>query len=439
MALELGVIADDLTGGMMVASLLEREGVHCPLVTSAAALANISADAGAVVVGQKLRLIPAAEARAAVGEIGKALRDAGARRLFYKYCATFDCTDEGNIGPAAEALLEATGADRTIFAPAFPEYTVTVFQGRLFVGPHLLSESFKQHDPVTPMTNANLVEVLKPQMTEPVGLIPHSVLHRGLDAARDAVDAQVANGTRCFVVDSVDDDDVTRVAELVADWKVTTGGDALPGFLARQWLPEGHPAGDRTTLPAAPGFEAVIAGSCAPPTLKQLEYFETRHPVLRLDLTAIPDEAALLDDIRRWASSHISQGPVAISTSADVAGVRRAQEVLGKAAAAERADRLLGKAAEILHELGVRKLVVAGGETSGQVFNALGLSAVEVGSFDDLSGGYCFSSAPGPLALVLKAGGLGNEQFFEYALSRMRRAETSAQPQTAVSGTGETR
>ncbi|MDE0660467.1 MAG: four-carbon acid sugar kinase family protein [Gammaproteobacteria bacterium] len=421
MALELGVIADDLTGGMMVASLLEREGVRCPLVTSAEALADLDGDCGAVVVGKKLRLIPAADARTEVSAIGSALKAVDAKRIYYKYCATFDCTDEGNIGPAAEALLAVTGGDRVIFAPAFPEYSVTVFQGRLFVGDRLLSESFKQYDPVTPMTNANLMQVLKPQMTEPVGLISHRVLHRGLKAAREYVDAQVASGVRAFVIDSVDDDDVTRVAELVDDWNVTTGGDALPGFLARQWLPADHPPGDRTVLPAAPGHEAVIAGSCAPPTLRQLDHFETRYPVFRIDLAGSDD--GLLDQIRGWAAEHVPQGPVAVCTSADVAGVERAQEALGKDGAAARADSLLGEAAKILYELGVRKLVVAGGETSGQVFGALGIRQVEVGSFDDLSGGYCFSHAPGPLAMVVKAGGLGNATFFEYAFERMRRSE----------------
>ncbi len=421
MALELGVIADDLTGGMMVASLLEREGVRCPLVTSAEALGDLDDESDAVVVGKKLRLIPAADSRREVSEIGSALRAIDTRRIYYKYCATFDCTDEGNIGPAAETLLEVTGADRVIFAPAFPEYNVTVFQGRLFVGGQLLSESFKQYDPVTPMTNANLREVLKPQMTRDVGLISHRVLHGGLKAAREYVDAQVASGTHAFVIDSVDDDDVTRVAELVGDWAVTTGGDALPGFLARQWLPPDHPPGDRTVLPPAPGYEAVIAGSCAPPTLRQIDHFETRHAVFRIDLVRSDD--ALLDEIRDWAAEHLRRGPVAVCTSADVAGVERAQKALGKDAAAARADGLLGEAAKILYELGVRKLVVAGGETSGQVFSALGIRQVEVGSFDDLSGGYCFSRAPGPLALVTKAGGLGSETFFEYALERMRRSE----------------
>ena len=424
MTLELGVIADDLTGGMMVASLLEREGVNCPLVTSAEAVSDLDDSVDAVVVGQKLRLIPAGEAKNAVRNIGTALNGAGTKRLYYKYCATFDCTDQGNIGPAAEALMEVTGTDRVIFAPAFPEYAVTVFQGRLFVGPMLLSESFKKFDPVTPMTNANLMEVLAPQTTREIGLISHRALHAGLEVARDSVEQQVAEGKAFFVIDSVDDDDVTRVAELVNDWPVTTGGDALPGFLARQWLPTGHPRVDKTLLPASPGFEAVIAGSCALNTRAQLDHFEETRPVFRIDLLSAAQNAGLVNEIREWAQSHIEGGPIAVASSADPDGVKRAQDELGVAGAASLADQLLGEVATILFGLGVRKFVVAGGETSGQVFNSLSIRKVEVGSFDDLSGGYCHSRDPGPTSFVLKAGRLGDPKFFHYAIERMRRAET---------------
>ena len=62
--IELGILADDLTGGMMVASLLEREGVDCPLVTSIDELKSLTnSTATAVVVARKIRLIPAKDAR----------------------------------------------------------------------------------------------------------------------------------------------------------------------------------------------------------------------------------------------------------------------------------------------------------------------------------------------------------------------------------------
>ena len=83
--LELGVIADDLTGGMMVASLLEREGVRCPLVTSVEALDNLSHDAEAVVIGRKIRLIPPKEAAADAQNSAQGLLDKKTKRIFRRF------------------------------------------------------------------------------------------------------------------------------------------------------------------------------------------------------------------------------------------------------------------------------------------------------------------------------------------------------------------
>ena len=157
--LELGVIADDLTGGLMVASLLEREGVCCPLVTSAGALDGLDNDAEAVVVGCRLRLAAPSQAAAEARSIGEALLGKQAKRLYYKYSALFMSTEQGNIGPVSEALMELTEAERVLFCPQWRG--VTVYMGRAFVNQVMLHECGASRDPVTPMTNSNLVEVLQ--------------------------------------------------------------------------------------------------------------------------------------------------------------------------------------------------------------------------------------------------------------------------------------
>ncbi len=422
--LELGILADDLTGGMMVASLLEREGVRCPLVTSPEALGALPDNAEAVVIGRKIRLIPAEEARGDVTRSAKALRAIDTKRVYYKYCATFDSTAEGNIGPITEALMEALDTDRTIVCPAFPEYSVTIFQGRLFLGSTPLGESFKQYDPATPMTNSNLVEVMQAQSHGKVGLVPRGTLVKGKAAASEAIEKQVQAGTGMFVIDAIDDEDATRIAELVTDWPLSTGADAMPMFLARTFHQEQSPE-QRTLLPPSPGGEAVIAGSCAPNTLAQTAYFEKQHSVYRIDLIEARGDTAVMSKIEQWAKENLDKGPVAVATSADVAGVERAQAELGRDGAAALADELLGKSAKLLHDLGVRKFVVAGGETSGQVFKSLDIKQVQVSAFDNLSGGYCHEAGATPTSLVTKAGALGDETFFFTALERMRQADAA--------------
>ena len=423
--IELGILADDLTGGMMVASLLEREGIECPLVSSTSGLAAIkSSSAKAVVVARKIRLIKAASAAQEARQTVQAFKEIDCHRFYYKYCATFDSTKEGNIGPVAEAMMDEIGTNKTLFSPAFPEHTVTVFQGRMFLGSTPLGESFKRHDPVTPMTNSNLIEVLQPQCKQKVGLISHANL-----ANRGDIEKIIARegSPSLYIVDSTDDDDMARIADFAIDWPLTTGADALPIFLARTLLERlneqpNQKRQTRTHLPASPGQEIVIAGSCARPTLRQIEHFESQHPVFRIDLLEASENHNYIKEVFSWMKLHNALEPVAVATSVDVNRLEEIHAVLGRAGAAQLADKLLGQVAKKAFETGTRRFVVAGGETSGQVVNTLGIKQLEVSTFDELGGGYCHQAIPDPLSLVLKAGALGKPDFFSIALHRMREA-----------------
>ncbi len=264
--LDLGVIADDLTGGVKVASLLEREGVSCPLVTSVAALDRLPDDADAVVVGRKMLLLPPDEAVADARRSAEGLLAKGARRLYYKYSSVFSSTEKGNIGPVSEALMELTGADHLLFCPAFPERDVTVYQGRLFLGRDMLHESPKSCDPATPMTNSNLVEVLQAQSRENVGLLPYRQIRASKIDCETYLARQINRGVRFFIADGVEQQDLARIAELAIDMPVATGGDELPVFLAREWRAQESEVEPRTFPPPAAGLAAVISGSCTPRT-----------------------------------------------------------------------------------------------------------------------------------------------------------------------------
>lgn len=424
--LELGVIADDLTGGAKVASLLEAEGVACPLVTSAAALNRLPKDAEAAVVGRKMLLLPPDEAAADAKRSAEGLLAKGARRLYYKYSAVFSSTAKGNIGPVSETLMELAGADHLLFCPAFPERNVTVYQGRLFLGGKMLHESPQSRDPATPMTNSNLVEVLQAQSRVPVGLLPFRQVRAGKDERMAHLARQIEQGVAFFITDTLEQQDLARIAELAMDMPVITGADELPVFLARQWQGGKRAVEPRTLLPPAPGLAAVIAGSCTPKTNRQLAHFERTNPVFRIDLAQAACADNFAEHVIEWAIRRLPKGPVGIATTADHEEVERVQRVLGRAPAAALADRLLGDVAKGLHRAGVRKFVVAGGETSGAVMARLGIDWVRVSAYDELCGGYCHAAAAtDPVALVLKAGGAGEEDFIQAALERMRVADAA--------------
>ena len=422
---ELAVIADDLTGGMMVASLLEREGVRCPLVTSLQALNALDDKVDAVVVGCRLRIAPTDCAVAEVRRYGKMLLQKGVKRIFYKYSALFMSTDRGNIGPISECLMELTGADHVLFCPRWAG--CTIYMGRLFVNQVMLHESGASRDPVTPMTNSNLVEVLQAQSKVDVSLLPLNIIRGSKSEASDFLKAKVSDGVSFFITDALNNDgDLSRIAELAIDMPFSTGADGLPMYLARLLWKDKSSKEPNTILPPAPGYTAILAGSCSGKTNRQLKIFEKEYPLYRLDLLEASRNEQVVDDIMEWASSWLTDSPIGIATTIDNAELARIQNELGRDVAAKLAENILGQLTSRLFDLGVRKFVVAGGETSGEVIAALGLDKLQIAAFDYLGGGYCHAGGPDPVSLVTKAGGQGEEDFFGQAIERLHIADGRA-------------
>lgn len=295
--LELAVLADDLTGGMIIAAKLEAAGVVCPLVTDAAHIAELPGDPVAIVLARKMRLAPADVARAEAERAAAAFARRGARTIFYKYSALFDSTDRGNIGPVVETLMAATGARRTLFCPAYVDLGVTVYQGHIFAGSTLISETPKRFDPMTPATTSNVVAKLRGQTTRRVGLADHQMLSAAPETIAARLEAQAE--IPFWVMDAIDEADVSRIAALSRDWPLVTGADSLPPAILRDRrgsaAPE--PGSGRRLLPGASGHEAVIAGSCGQATQLQLEEFEKQYPVWRVDLARDGDAEGLADAI----------------------------------------------------------------------------------------------------------------------------------------------
>lgn len=421
--LELGVVADDLTGAAKVASLLESNGVNCPLLTTADALESLSGNEQAVVIGRKLLGLSAADAVADAIHSANALLAKGTKMLYYKYSALFSSTAKGNIGPVAEALSHLCDTKRILFCPARPNRNATVYQGRLFLGQIMLHESPRRNDPVTPMTNSNLIEVLQSQSQVRVGSLPVQVLREGKTQALAYLDQETAQGVRFFIADAIEGQDLDLLAELVQDSNFTTGSDDFPVALARRWQGNKQQGSMPRLLPAAPGHIALISGSCTPKSVRQLAAFERRHPVFQIDLTKVMAEVEIDRELDAWIKQKLPTGPIAIATTTTHENVQKAQALLGRRGASEYAEGILSHAAIRLYALGVRKFLVAGGETSGKVFEALGVKNLRVAIHDELLGGYCHQGGSQPMSFVLKAGATGDEDFYEIAMKRLLEAD----------------
>ncbi len=415
----LGAIADDFTGGLELASILVRDGLRVRLLTRFAKPADLEG-LDAAVVCLKSRVAPRARAVAWTGAAFDLLATARPRQVFLKYCATFDSTPAGNIGPAADLLMQRTGAGFTAFCPAFPAVKRTVFQGHLFALDQLISRSPKRLDPLTPMREPDLVAVLRRQTRRGVGLIRHEDLIAGAPAIEARIAELRAAGITYAISDGTDDADLAALAGVCVDWPLMTGGSTVCESYAALWRARGllSPAAPPTPLPRVAGHGAVLAGSCAERTFEQLEHFARRRPVLMLDPAACRGrEAEAAAEAVAWAAGRIGSGPLAIAVSSRPDAVAALQRRLGRRAAARLAERVIGRVAQGLAGLGVRRFVVAGGETSGAVLEALGATAFAAGPYEGPGTARAVTLGPDLMSFYLKPGKLGAVDMLQTALA----------------------
>ena len=416
----LGCIADDFTGATDLANNLVRAGMRV-VQTIGVPQSPLDVNVDAVVVALKSRTIPANEAVAQSLDALQWLQSMGAEQIYFKYCSTFDSTPEGNIGPVTEALMQALQTDFTIATPAFPDNKRTVFKGYLFAGDVLLNESGMQNHPLTPMTDPNLVRVMQAQTRHKVGLVDYQVIARGSDAIRARCDELKADGVQVASVDSLSNDDLVTLGRALKGMPLVTAGSGVAIGLPQNF---GITADSTAAkLPAASGLQAIVSGSCSVATNGQVaDFIASGRPALALDPLRIASGADVRAEALAWASEHLASGPVLVYSTAEPSAVREIQGRLGVEQAGAMVEQVIAGIARGLVEMGVRQLVVAGGETSGACVQALGIEQMRIGAQIDPGVPWCFASSPVAaegVHIALKSGNFGTPDFFTKAFARL--------------------
>jgi uncharacterized protein YgbK (DUF1537 family) len=402
----LGCIADDFTGGTDLAGMLVKSGMRTVQMIGIPT-EPLPESIDAVVIALKSRTAPVAEAIAESLAALRWLQAAGCCQVYFKYCSTFDSTPCGNIGPVAEALMDALGTGFTIACPAFPANQRTIYKGYLFVGDVLLNESGMRDHPLTPMTDGNLVRVLQQQTTRRVGLVDYAVVSKGAPAIVERFGTLRREGCGFAIVDALSNDDLLELGAACADLALVTAGSGLALGLPQNFRNQGVLAEDV---------------SCSTATQRQVAVMREHHPafqVLPADLAQSKDVVGAVLD---WAGSRVTKEPVLIYATATPEAVKAAQADLGVERAGELVENALAAIAQGLVQRGVGQLIVAGGETSGAVVKALGVKGLRIGREID-PGVPWTTTLPDkggrPLALALKSGNFGTPDFFLKAWSRL--------------------
>ena len=419
----LGCIADDVTGATDLAINLVQGGmcvVQMLGVPSAEELSQLDADA--IVVALKTRSIPKREAIAHSLKGLAALKGIGVARFFFKYCSTFDSTEQGNIGPVAAAMMDSLGVPQTIFCPAFPRNGRTVYQGHLFVHGCLLNESGMEEHPLNPMTDANLVRFLGRQTDRTVGLLPYELLS-GDHEIEQRLRKLASSGVSMAITDACDDEQLERLADAVANMPLVTGGSGIAQYLPSAYRKVGL-LSSRTykpTLPDAVGRCLILSGSCSSATNQQVAWMQSKVPAWRIDVESVVSDAeSSLRAVVQWAKASEPNQPLLVYSTSPPGQVAELQRRHGALHVAQKIEDFLASVAtNLVATIGVRRIVLAGGETSGAVVNKLGVRSLRIGP--EICAGVPWTESMGEprLALALKSGNFGSENFFEAALEML--------------------
>jgi len=416
MAILIGAIADDFTGATDLAITLVNQGMRVTQVIGIPDEQTDAGDAQAVIVALKSRTIPAAKAVDLSLAALNWLRSKGAKQIFFKYCSTFDSSWRGNIGPVADALLEKLGSDFAFVCPAFPTNGRSVYKGYLFVGDLLLSDSPMKDHPLTPMRDSSLLRLMGEQSERTVGLIDIGTVRGGTHAVKQRIEALKTERVSYGVVDAIDDKDLRVIGEAAAGHALVTGGSAVSLGLPDNFRKLGMLGAPETPeTPVIGGRSLVLAGSCSLATRRQIAKVKGIWPNRKIEVDAIATGRDVAAELIEWAADQPTETPVLIYASADPDEVSEIQNRHGVDEAGAMIERVMGRISVGLVAQGFKRIVIAGGETSGAVVSALGIKTLRIGPEIDPGVPWTESFDQQHLALALKSGNFGSEGFFARA------------------------
>ncbi|HMP41384.1 MAG TPA: four-carbon acid sugar kinase family protein [Roseiflexaceae bacterium] len=437
---------DDFTGSTDVLEALTLAGVRTVLFLTPPTpdlLHERFADLQAFGIAGMSRSWTPAQMDQRLPPIYAQLRATGAPLIHYKVCSTFDSSPSiGSIGRALD--LGATACDTPLVpllvgAPPLRRYTLF---GNLFatVG----SETYRldrhptmAHHPVTPMGESDLRRHLAQQTQKPSALF--DILHLGgSDGEVDQRFAQLREqGAAVVLFDVLEESHLATIGRLI--WQMrgdqplfVVGSSGVEYALTAYWRASGRLPPLTPPAPAAAADKIiVVSGSCSPETEQQIRRAAaTGFAVIALDTPRLVDPAtadAAADAAIRLAASALAAGrSVVLHTSLgphdpQIAATRAQLAMLGLPSE-QMADFIgtqLGRIlAAVVRQYGVRRVVVAGGDTSGHVTSTLGIYALDmltpIAPGSPLCRGYAADPAIDGIEIALKGGQVGKVDYFAH-------------------------
>lgn len=414
-----GCVADDFTGAADGASFLVKSGISTALYNGIPKNNLKDKNVQGTVIALKTRNVKKEQAVAESLKAFAWLKEQGARIFYFKYCSTFDSTEEGNIGPVIDAVMEKTGFSYTVLCPSLPVNGRTLTEGRLYVNGKLLEESHMKNHPLTPMKKSRLGDLMKSQ-----GKYCCIETRTPLtEKAKKEISREIDKNAHCYVVPDYETDvQGQQIAKDFPGIGFYTGGSGLMEHLGKYF---GRTYGfemEKAEEVPVKGPTLLMAGSCSKITLEQIaEYQKKGLPYYKVIPARLADGS--LDAEGIWREAQIGQASEILIYSSTSPGEVKKNQEMGKETIARKIEDTMADLITIARKNGIRKYVIAGGETSGAAMKALGFEGYHIGN-SIAPGIPIMTPLDGPAyRLVLKSGNFGQRDFFFRAIQMLKGEE----------------
>lgn len=416
------VIADDITGANDIGIMYAKAGLDTVVYSQDKLTTQETWEDEVTVIDTNSRFCTYEEAYQRVFAATKLFQKDEVHQFFDKQCSVF----RGNIGAEFDAMLDALKEEFAIVVLGFPDNGRTTLNAVHYVHGIKLEESQFKNDPVHPMKQSNLVEILQAQTKRKVGAIFYEILDQGAEALKSRIE-ELKKEVNYVIMDVRHNEDLTLIAEAVENEKVICGSSALGYYLGlrqqkgkKQELQsvEEKPDSQRTLC---------IAGSLTPQTKSQVAYMKRKdYPIITLDTMKLFEESELRKEksriLKEYQEAHSKSSLVLIHSMNDEDEVKRTkalalQKGIDNTAVSYLVSNTLAELANVIAlQYDIKKFIICGGDTSASFCNRMKVKGMRIGKEIEPGLPICQSITEPYYQLVLKSGSFGSEQFIEKAM-----------------------
>jgi len=425
--MKLAIIADDLTGANDSGVQLAKYGLETSVLLKKSD--EILKD-DVVVFDTDSRSIDSKEALARVESVSNYLIDQDYSFIFKK----IDSTMRGNIGQEMKGILNAVNSDFAFINPAYPSNNRQVINGHHYLNGELLHNTEIANDPLMPVKDSYIPDILKQQLNEEIGLVTYEDIQKGLEEIKTILNRYKENNVRYVVVDAKEENDLKEMLNLskginyTISWAGSAGlANYLPEFL------EYKSSEKNLTIDSSLKPILTVIGSVNIRSREQLDYLLANEDVVSIEVNSAQvvsgekEQQKEIDRVCDYVKNYMNKEKNVViytaGTEEDIERARKAGKKVGLSSqeVSKTIVKVLGKlSADLIQADLFQGLTATGGDTIKQVTENLEISGFQL--FDELQTGVpiaIFKEKP-TFYVITKAGGFGNDRIFVEANKKLK-------------------